>query len=142
MGIHISQTQDTTMVVCAILLSRSYQTGSQYPLIAQLDRARSFYLRCRAFESLWAGHIKEDMKYTQEAIIELAKDVELEDAIDWTSLPIDRDKIYQMIGSQAYEIYVKQSTEEDREAILLATVITLVVENFVLNLQIPGNNIP
>lgn len=113
----------------------------QLPVV-QLDRTKSFYLFGRGFESLRAGHIKEDMKYTQEAIIELAKDVELEDAINWTSLPIDRDKIYQMIGSQAYEIYVKQSAEEDREAILLATVIKLVVENFVLNLQIPGNNIP
>ena len=82
------------------------------------------------------------MKYTQEEIIALAKEVELEDAVDWSNLPVDRDKIYQMIGSQAYEIYVTQAQEEDREAILLATVIKLVVENFVLNLQIPGNNLP
>lgn len=82
------------------------------------------------------------MKYTVEEIIELAKDVELEDAIDWTALSVDRDKIYQLMGSQAYDIYINQSAEEDREAILLATVVKLVVENFVLNLQIPGNNIP
>ena len=82
------------------------------------------------------------MKYTQEEIIELAKDVESEDAIDWANLPVERDRIYQLIGSQAYEIYVTQSQDQDREAILLATVIKLVVENFVLNLQIPGNNLP
>ena len=82
------------------------------------------------------------MNYTQEEIIELAKDVESEDAIDWANLPVERDRIYQMIGSQAYEIYVTQSQDQDREAILLATVIKLVVENFVLNLQIPGNNLP
>lgn len=81
------------------------------------------------------------MKYTQDEIIELAKDVELEDAIDWANLPVDRDRIYQMIGSQAYEIYVTQNQDQDREAILLATVIKLVVENFVLNLQVPGNNL-
>ena len=81
------------------------------------------------------------MKYTQEEIIELAKDVEAEDAIDWANLPLDRDRIYQMIGSQAYEIYVTQNQDQDREAILLATVIKLVVENFVLNLQVPGNNL-
>lgn len=81
------------------------------------------------------------MKYTQEEIIALAKEVELEDAIDWNNLPVDREKIYQMIGSQAYDIYVKNSADQDREAILLATVIKLVVENFVLNLQVPGNNI-
>ena len=82
------------------------------------------------------------MKYTLEEIIELAKNVELEDSIDWSEINVDRDGIYQMIGSQAYEIYVTQAAEEDREAILLATVVKLVVENFVLNLQIPGNNIP
>jgi hypothetical protein len=81
------------------------------------------------------------MKYTQDEIIELAKDVELEDAIDWANLPVDRDRMYQMIGSQAYEIYVTQNQDQDREAILLATVIKLVVENFVLNLQVPGNNL-
>jgi hypothetical protein len=81
------------------------------------------------------------MKYTVDDIIKLAKDVELEDSIDWGDLPIDRDKIYQMIGSQTYEIYSQKNADEDSEAILLATVIKLVVENFVLNLQIPGNNI-
>lgn len=78
---------------------------------------------------------------TQDEIIALAKEVELEDAIDWSSIKLDRDKIYQIIGSRAYEIYVTQSQEQDREAILLATVIKLVVENFVLNLQVPGNNL-
>ena len=81
------------------------------------------------------------MKYTQEQIIELAKNVELEDSIDWSEVNVDRDNIYQIIGSQTYEIYAAQCEEEDSEAILLATVVKLVVENFVLNLQIPGNNI-
>lgn len=81
------------------------------------------------------------MKYTVDEIIELAKDVESEDSIDWSDLPVDRDKIYQMIGSQTYEIYSQKTKDEDSEAILLATVVKLVVENFVLNLQIPGNNI-
>lgn len=81
------------------------------------------------------------MKYTQEQIIELAKNVELEDSIDWSEVNVDRDSIYQIIGSQAYDIYAGQCEEEDGEAVLLATVVKLVVENFVLNLQIPGNNI-
>lgn len=81
------------------------------------------------------------MKYTQEQIIELAKNVELEDSIDWNEVHVDRDAIYQLIGSQTYEIYAEQCEDEDSEAILLATVVKLVVENFVLNLQIPGNNI-
>jgi hypothetical protein len=76
------------------------------------------------------------MNYTLEEIIELAKDVELGDAIDWDNVAVDRDKIYQMIGSQAYELFTDQANDLDREAILLATVIKLVVENFVLNIQV------
>lgn len=81
------------------------------------------------------------MQYSQEEIIELAKNVELEDSIDWSEIDVDRDAIYQMVGSQVYELYAESSNEPDNEAVLLATVIKLVIENFVLNLQIPGNNI-
>lgn len=81
------------------------------------------------------------MKYTQEEIIALAKDVELEDSIDWAEINVDRDTIYQMIGSQVYELYAASAEEPNHEAVLLATVVKLVVENFVLNLQVPGNNI-
>ena len=76
------------------------------------------------------------MKYTQEQIIELAKEVELTDAIDWDNLSLDQDRIYQIIGSQAYELYANYSQSEDGEAILIATVTKLLVENFVLNLKV------
>lgn len=81
------------------------------------------------------------MKYTVEQIIELAREVETEDGIDWAGLPVDKDKIYQIIGSQVYELYNQASGTEDGEALLLATITKLVIENFVLNLQIPGNNL-
>lgn len=81
------------------------------------------------------------MQYTQEAIIELARAVEIDDPIDWDHLPLDKDRVYQIVGSQAYELYHASSESEDKEAILLATIIKLLVENFVLNLQVQGNNI-
>lgn len=80
------------------------------------------------------------MNYTLEEILEIAKDIESEDPVDWANLPLDKDKIYQVIGSQAYDLYKTQG--EGHEAILLATVIKLVIENFILNLQLPGNNVP
>ena len=79
------------------------------------------------------------MKYTQEQIIELAKEVELSDMIDWEGLPLEKDRIYQIVGSQAYEVYEEFTNSEDGEAILLATVTKLLVENFVLNLRV--NNV-
>jgi hypothetical protein len=75
------------------------------------------------------------MKYTLEDLIIIATDVELGDAIDWTNINISREKIYQIIASQVYETY-GHSTDPNREAIMLATIIKLIVENFVLNLQL------
>jgi hypothetical protein len=76
------------------------------------------------------------MKYTQEEIIQLAKEVELSDEIDWEGLPLEKDRIYQLVGSQAYELYQHYTQSDDGEAILLATVTKLLVENFVLNLKV------
>lgn len=76
------------------------------------------------------------MKYTQEQIIALAKEVETSDTIDWDDLPLEKDRIYQMVGSQVYELYTQYSQQDDGEAVLLATITKLVVENFVLNLKV------
>ena len=81
------------------------------------------------------------MKLTLEQIIELAKEVEISDEIDWDDLPLDKDRIYQIIGSQTYELYQEYSQSEHGEAILLATVTKLLIENFVLNLRVKGNNV-
>lgn len=76
------------------------------------------------------------MKYTQEEIIDLAQNVELGDSIDWTGLNVDRARVYQIIGSQVYEAYSQNSNPEDNEAVLLATITKLVVENYVLNIKL------
>jgi hypothetical protein len=77
------------------------------------------------------------MRYTQEQIIELAKEVEItDDDIDWANLPLEKDRIYQIVGSQTYELYEYYSQSEDGEAILMATITKLLVENFVLNLKL------
>lgn len=77
-----------------------------------------------------------NMKYTQEQIIELAKEVEIGDEIDWENLPLEKDRIYQIVGSQAYELYDRYAQSDDGEAVLLATITKLLVENFVLNLRV------
>ena len=76
------------------------------------------------------------MNYTQEQIIDLAKNVELGDSIDWSQVHLDRDRIYQIVGSQVYEYYNNWSSDEDREAVMLAAITKLVVENFVLNVKV------
>ena len=78
------------------------------------------------------------MKFTQEQIIELAKDVELGDSIDWSNINVDRDRIYQIIGSQVCELYEEWAASDDGDSVMLATITKLVVENFVLNLKLEG----
>jgi hypothetical protein len=76
------------------------------------------------------------MNYTLEQIIELAKEVETTDAIDWDNLPLNKDSIYQLVGSRAYELYQQYVNAQDGEAIIVATITKLLVENFVLNLKV------
>lgn len=76
------------------------------------------------------------MNYTLEQITELAKEVELGDGINWDNLNVERDRIYQIIASQVYEMYHTWGSADDKEAIMLATITKLVVENFILNLKL------
>lgn len=76
------------------------------------------------------------MNYTLEEIIELAKEVETTDAIEWDDLPLDKDRIYHLVGSQAYDLYKQHANTNNGEAIIVATITKLLVENFVLNLRV------
>lgn len=76
------------------------------------------------------------MKYTVEDIIELAKVASEEDIIDWGGLPLDTDKAYQILASQVLEMYDRAGLSEDREAVLLATILHLIAQNFALNLKV------
>ena len=80
--------------------------------------------------------LRNSMKITQNQVIELAKLVEIDDSIDWSDLPLDKDRVYQIVGSQAYELFEQWSSSEEGEAVLLATITKLLVENFVLTLRL------
>ena len=67
----------------------------------------------------------------------LAREVEEGDPIAWDGLGLDRDTVYDMIASQIAEMvkgYEARGLSRDRQSlILLATVVKLTVENFVLH---------
>lgn len=71
--------------------------------------------------------------YNLDQLIELAKEFENADPIDWDNLPVDKDTVYKLLASSVIEI---ADNSEDREIVLLATAIKLVVENFVLSLRL------
>lgn len=69
-----------------------------------------------------------------QQIAEIAREIELEDPIDWAMLTVDEETVYEMMASSVLENYLSNS-KEDREMIMLGTITHLVVENFVLNLK-------
>jgi hypothetical protein len=66
-----------------------------------------------------------------ESLVELAKEVESQDPIDWGMLSIDEDTAYKIIASQVLEIY-----NTNDQLTMLASITKLIVENFVLNLKL------
>jgi hypothetical protein len=73
-------------------------------------------------------------------VIELAKQIEETDPINWSDLPLDRESIYFMLGTTVLERVSKTQSASEREIILMASVVKLTVENFVLEMRIKNNN--
>ena len=68
------------------------------------------------------------------AVIELAREVESGDPIDWADLNISEEDAYKLIASSVIENYQKSRNP----LIQLAVITKLTVENFVLNLRLLG----
>lgn len=77
-----------------------------------------------------------------EELIELAKEVESEDPIDFGLLNISEDDVYNLVGSSVLEQYQNWKSQDANsvEVIMLSTILKLVVENFVLNLKLHQGN--
>jgi hypothetical protein len=75
-----------------------------------------------------------------EQLVELALEIEMADPIDWGMLSINERDAYAMIASSVLEQYLLTDKDE-RDMMLLAIVVKLTVENFVLNLKLLQNNV-
>lgn len=69
-----------------------------------------------------------------DQLIELAKEIETEDPIDFGMLRVDEDVAYTLMATSVLEMYLNND-KDTREMILLATVVKLTVENFCLQLE-------
>ena len=72
---------------------------------------------------------------TVEQLVEIAETIELGDPIDWGMLSIDEHRAYLFIAGGVLDNFAS-SDPGDRELMLLASVVKLTVENFVLNLRL------
>ena len=70
-------------------------------------------------------------------LVDLAMECELSDPIDWGMLHITEKQAYQMMASQLLEQF-NEVKKDDMIPVILATSTKLLVENFVLNLQLKG----
>jgi hypothetical protein len=70
-------------------------------------------------------------------LVDLAMECELSDPIDWGMLHITEKQAYQMMASQLLEQF-NEVKKDDMIPVILATATKLLVENFVLNLQLKG----
>ena len=70
-------------------------------------------------------------------LVDLAMECELSDPIDWGMLHITEKQAYQMMASQVLEQF-NEVKKDDMIPVILATATKLLVENFVLNLQLKG----
>jgi|TARA_B110000977_G_C10826741_1_gene396425 hypothetical protein len=70
-------------------------------------------------------------------LVDLAMECEISDPIDWGMLHITEKQAYQMMASQILEQF-SGVNKQDMVTVILATATKLLVENFVLNLQLKG----
>ena len=74
--------------------------------------------------------------YNPELIAELAQEFELSDPIDWGMLAIKEEEAYLFIAENVCSIV---NDSEDAELVAVVAMTKLLVENFVLNLQLAGH---
>ena len=70
-----------------------------------------------------------------EQLIDIAEQIELGDPIDWGMLNISDREAYELLAPSVLENYL-MTDADSRDMMLLATVLKLVVENFVLNMKL------
>lgn len=69
------------------------------------------------------------------AIVELAKEVDIKDTIDWSTVPISMDEAYEMFAQNVLT-QMMSVPETYRETVMLSTITKLLIENFVLNVKL------
>jgi hypothetical protein len=81
----------------------------------------------------------QKQKITVEDLLELVREIDSEDPIDWGMLNIDEKTAAEMLATSIIEQYNldwQKMPDRDRTLIMMATITKLVIENFTLNLKL------
>jgi len=74
------------------------------------------------------------MQITVKQLAQLAREVEITDPIEWGELSIQEDVAYEMMAASVIEMMMKLKDDE-KEVVAMASIVKLLVENFVFNLR-------
>lgn len=74
------------------------------------------------------------MQISVKQLAQLAREVEITDPIEWGELVIQEDVAYEMMAASVIEMMMKLKDDE-KEVIAMASIVKLLVENFVFNLR-------
>lgn len=74
------------------------------------------------------------LNITVEQLVELAKQAEYKNPIEWGELPVQEDAVYTAFAHAMYSAYTR-TDQATRDLVLLASIIKLQTENFALGQQ-------
>jgi hypothetical protein len=75
-------------------------------------------------------------KVDLDLLVDIAQEVEGQDAIDWGKLAVNKDAAYKMVATSILEMFDKPEYTFDDKVILLSTITKLTVENMLLNIKV------
>lgn len=75
-------------------------------------------------------------KVDLDLLVDIAQEVEGQDAVDWGKLSVGKEQAYKMVATSILEMFDKSEYTFDDKVILLSTITKLTVENMLLNLKV------
>lgn len=75
-------------------------------------------------------------KVDLELLVDIAQDVEGQDAVDWGKLAMGKEEAYKMVGASILEMFDKPEYTFDDKVVIMSTITKLTVENMLLNLKL------
>ena len=70
-------------------------------------------------------------------LVDLAQEMEIKDNIDWGMLNIREVDAYELMANSVIDQFLNVN-DQHKDTVMMATIVKLLVENFVLNLRLRG----
>ena len=75
-------------------------------------------------------------KVDLDLLVDIAQEVEGQDAVDWGKLAVGKEQAYKMVATSILEMFDKPEYTFDDKVILLSTITKLTIENMLLNIKV------